>query len=85
LADEKHDIYITNNSGKELACFEISNDQKGMLKLLIKQIKKYKEEISHLLDKHPENNIFRGLPGSGNTLSTKLLGELSDNKASIKN
>lgn len=32
-ADEKHDIYITNDSGKELACFEISNDQKGMLKL----------------------------------------------------
>lgn len=35
-ADEKHDIYITNDSGKKLACFEISNDQKGMLKLLIK-------------------------------------------------
>ncbi len=35
-ADEKHDIYITNNSGKELACFEISNDRKEMLKLLAK-------------------------------------------------
>jgi len=35
-ADEKHDIYITNDSGKKLSCFEISNDRKGMLKLLAK-------------------------------------------------
>jgi len=35
-ADEKHDIYIINDSGKELARFEISNDREGMLKLLAK-------------------------------------------------
>ena len=49
---------------------------------LIKQIKEYTEEISRLLDKHPEKNIFRGLPRSGDTLSARLLGELGDNKTS---
>ncbi len=45
-ADEKHDIYIANDSGKELACFEISNDRKGMLKLLAKAQKLSKDTSS---------------------------------------
>jgi len=48
-ANEKHDIYITNDSGKELACFEISNDQKGMLKLLATTQKLSKGTSSVLL------------------------------------
>ena len=51
---------------------------------LIKQIKEYKEEISRLMDKHPEKNIFRTLPGSGDTISARLLGELGDNKERFK-
>ncbi len=47
-ADEKHDIYITNDSGKELACFEISNDRKGMLKLLAKA-QKLSQDTSSVL------------------------------------
>jgi len=46
--DEKHDIYITNDSGKELVCFETSNDQKGMLKLLAKAQKLSKDTSSVL-------------------------------------
>ena len=47
-ADEKHNIYITNDSGKELACFQISNDRKGMLRLLAKTQKLYKDTSSVL-------------------------------------
>ncbi len=36
------------------------------------------------MDKHPEKNIFRGLPGSGDTISARLLGELGDNKERFK-
>lgn len=50
------------------------------LKTLTRQVKEYDKEIDKLMDKHPDNDIFRSLPGSAKTLSAQLAAHFGENR-----
>lgn len=50
------------------------------LKSLRSQLDEYQKEISLLFDQHPDSNIFKSLPGSGDKSGPRLLAEMGDNR-----
>ena len=50
------------------------------LKTLMEQIDEYQEEINKLFQQHPDKEIFKSLPGSGEKNAPRLLAEMGDNK-----
>ena len=50
------------------------------LRTLMEQIDEYQEEINKLFQQHPDKEIFKSLPGSGEKNAPRLLAEMGDNK-----
>lgn len=52
----------------------------NQLKSLMKQIDEYQKEINKLFEQHPDKDIFKSLPGSGQKNAPRLLAQMGDNK-----
>ena len=50
------------------------------LKSLRLQLDEYQKEISRLFNQHPDSDIFKSLPGSGDKSGPRLLAEMGDNR-----
>ena len=47
---------------------------------LAEQIAAYEAEIQRLLKLHPDGELYRSLPGAGDLLAARMVGELGDNR-----
>ena len=52
-----------------------------MLHTLQSQIEAYRSEIEKLFSKHPDSNLFGSLPGEGEKLGPRLLGEVGSDRS----
>lgn len=52
----------------------------NQLKSLMKQIDEYQKEIDKLFKQHPDKDIFKSLPGSGQKNGPRLLAQMGDNR-----
>lgn len=50
------------------------------LDTLAEQIAAYEEEIQRVLRTHPDGELYRSLPGAGDLLAARMVGELGDNR-----
>ena len=50
------------------------------LRTLEAQIGEYRRRIEKLFDEHPDSHIFKSLPGRGEKLAPRLLGEIGSNR-----
>jgi transposase len=50
------------------------------LQLLEQQLQEYREAIEALFGQHPDHDLFSSLPGAGDKLAPRLLGELGDDR-----
>jgi transposase len=50
------------------------------LRTLESQIAEYRQRIQKLFADHPDSDIFNSLPGAGNKLAPRLLGEMGSNR-----
>lgn len=50
------------------------------LKTLIEQVKEYERAISEIMKNHPDNDIFRSLPGAGDQLSAQLASHFGEDR-----
>jgi transposase len=53
----------------------------GQLCLLERQLQEYRQAIETLFARHPDHDIFGSLPGTGQKLAPRLLGELGNDPA----
>ncbi len=55
------------------------------LLLLEKQLDDYRTEIQRLFSQHPDAELFKSLPGSGEKIAPRLLSEIGDDRALFPN
>jgi transposase len=53
----------------------------AQLQTLAKHIDDYDREIARMLKLHPDGELYRSLPGAGDLLAARMVGELGDNRA----
>jgi plasmid maintenance system antidote protein VapI len=92
LTERTNEIYeLLHTPQIKVPQFMIRTKKRLMLALLtqlrplLDQIKRYEKEISHLLKQHPDSKIYLSLPGMGDTLAARVLGEIGDNRDRYKN
>src|SRR5204863_957913 len=52
-----------------------------LLQTLERQLDDYRERITAAFTRHPDHDLFGSLPGAGEKLAPRLLGEIGDNRA----
>jgi len=52
----------------------------AQLQTLVTQLEVYDREIQRILKLHPDGELYRSLPGAGDTLAARMVGELGDNR-----
>lgn len=52
----------------------------AQLETLQEHIRAYEAEIQRLLTQHPDSELFRSLPGAGDLLAARILGNLGDRR-----
>jgi transposase len=52
----------------------------AQLQTLATHIEAYDREIQRVLRLHPDGELYRSLPGAGDTLAARMVGELGDNR-----
>ena len=52
----------------------------AQLQTLAAHINAYDREIQRVLKLHPDGELYRSLPGAGDTLAARMVGELGDNR-----
>jgi transposase len=50
------------------------------LRALVVEIEAYAAEIQRILKTHPDGELYRSLPGAGDVLAARMVGELGDNR-----
>ncbi len=56
-----------------------------MLKALQKQLDEYRERITQCFEKHPDHDVFGSLPGAGEKIGPRLLGEIGTDRDRFDN